>query len=208
MKRRLFPHGGVARRCHRASYVASSRLALRKKSIRFILSRYFGSRPLGALKEVRTIGAAVVSAGHAGRARPVRHRGTRRPSGIRRPSSSCGMHLHQTGPRVIVNSDVSHFPASAADGVASVAGDAVARSLDASALHSRAPYTSPDIRWTGPQAQQQKSPACAGLSGTTGLDQADLRRRAAKPIPTRPKPISASVAGSGICLVNEPSLCV
>ncbi|MBU1396810.1 MAG: hypothetical protein KKE84_11840, partial [Gammaproteobacteria bacterium] len=30
MKRRLFPHGVVARRCHRASYVASSRLALRK----------------------------------------------------------------------------------------------------------------------------------------------------------------------------------
>ncbi len=30
MKRRLFPHGGVARRCHSPGYVASSRLALRK----------------------------------------------------------------------------------------------------------------------------------------------------------------------------------
>jgi hypothetical protein len=37
MKRRLFPHSGVARRCHRAGYVASSRLALRKNpSVSFV----------------------------------------------------------------------------------------------------------------------------------------------------------------------------
>ncbi|MDP1644849.1 MAG: hypothetical protein Q8L71_05025 [Thiobacillus sp.] len=30
IKQRLFPHGGVARRCHIPDYVASSRLALRK----------------------------------------------------------------------------------------------------------------------------------------------------------------------------------
>ena len=30
IKLRLFPHGSVARRCHRQSYVASSRLAMRK----------------------------------------------------------------------------------------------------------------------------------------------------------------------------------
>jgi hypothetical protein len=37
IKRRLFPHGGVARRCHSPSYVASSRLALRKNpSVLFV----------------------------------------------------------------------------------------------------------------------------------------------------------------------------
>lgn len=105
------------------------------------------------------------------------------------------------------HSDVSHFPASAADGVASVAVTRwPGRSMCPRFMVER--HTLRPISVDGPQAQQQKSPACAGLSGTTGLDQADLRRRAAKPIPTRPKPISASVAGSGICLVNEPSLCV
>jgi hypothetical protein len=54
IKRRLFPHGGVARRCHRPNYVAllapcpaqRGKQAIReadarKKSIRFILFRYF-----------------------------------------------------------------------------------------------------------------------------------------------------------------------
>jgi hypothetical protein len=37
IKRRLFPHDGVARRCHRPNYVASSRLALRKNpSVLFV----------------------------------------------------------------------------------------------------------------------------------------------------------------------------
>jgi hypothetical protein len=52
MKRRLFPHGGVARRCHRARYVASSRLALRKNpSALFVPLFLIHDTSMGAFRE-------------------------------------------------------------------------------------------------------------------------------------------------------------
>ena len=44
MKRRLFPDGCVARRCHRHSYVASSRLAIRKNPSISLCLAISGSR--------------------------------------------------------------------------------------------------------------------------------------------------------------------
>jgi hypothetical protein len=63
IKRRLFPHGGVARRCHSLGYVASSRLALRKNpSVSFVLlflihdtsrKENAGNREMNRLPDVR-----------------------------------------------------------------------------------------------------------------------------------------------------------
>jgi flagellar protein FliO/FliZ len=51
IKRCLFPHGGVARRCHRPNYVAASRLALRKNpSVLFV--------PLFLIRDTRLIATA------------------------------------------------------------------------------------------------------------------------------------------------------
>ena len=62
MKRRLFPHGGVARRCLSQSYVASSRLALRKNpSVSFV--PLFLCRDTKNERGVRVLGRFVRQAG-------------------------------------------------------------------------------------------------------------------------------------------------